>query len=267
MLALLRGNEDGWGSPAIVAELAGAAVLLAAFVAIESRVKEPMLPLGLFRNKEFTGAQVAVFSISASFFAIFLYTTLYLQQILGLSPIKAGLVYLPVHGADLLRVGRERVAAREGLGRRADRVRPRAAWRSASRSALLATATSSWSMLVPSLMVGGLGTGLFNPAVSAVALGSAPQEQSGLAAGVNDTFRQAGIAVGVALFGALIPGSAALGKGSAESFVSGMHTALIVGAVLAAIGAIACVRLIPVRRAGASRRAAPGARELGRGGR
>jgi hypothetical protein len=70
---------------------------------------------------------------------------------------------------------------------------------------------------------------------------------SGIAAGVNDTFRQAGIAVGVALFGALIPGSAALGQGSAESFVSGMHTALVVGAILAAIDAVACVKLIPVR--------------------
>jgi hypothetical protein len=68
---------------------------------------------------------------------------------------------------------------------------------------------------------------------------------------VNDTFRQAGIAVGVALFGALIPGAAALGNGSAESFVNGMHTALIVGAVLAAIGAVASATLIPVRRAGA----------------
>jgi MFS family permease len=106
-------------------------------------------------------------------------------------------------------------------------------------------------MLLPALMVGGIGTGLFNPAVSAVALGSAPQEQSGLAAGVNDTFRQAGIAVGVALFGALIPGSAALGQGTAESFVDGLHTALIVGAVLAAIGAIACVKLIPLRRSAA----------------
>jgi hypothetical protein len=70
---------------------------------------------------------------------------------------------------------------------------------------------------------------------------------SGMAAGVNDTFRQARIAVGVALIGALIPGSAALGQGSAESFVSGMHTALVVGAILAAIGAVACVKLIPVR--------------------
>ena len=68
---------------------------------------------------------------------------------------------------------------------------------------------------------------------------------------MNDTFRQAGIAVGVALFGALIPGAAAFGQGSAESFVSGLHTALIVGAVLAVIGAVASAYLIPVRRAGA----------------
>jgi EmrB/QacA subfamily drug resistance transporter len=250
VLALLRGNDVGWGSAQIVAELAAAVFLLAAFVGIETRVAEPMLPLGLFRNKEFAGAQVAVFSISASFFAIFLYTTLYLQQILGLSPIQAGLVYLPctvlifvVSGASasllekvsagaLIAVGLGFVAIGLALG-------------------LLATATSSWMMLIPTLMIGGLGTGLYNPAGAAVALGSVPQEQSGLAAGVNDTFRQAGIAVGVALFGALIPGAAALGNGSAESFVNGMHTALIVGAVLAAIGAVASATLIPVRRAGA----------------
>ena len=127
---------------------------------------------------------------------------------------------------------------------------------------LLATATSSWWLLMPSLLVGGLGTGLYNPAGAAVALGPVPQEQSGLAAGVNDTFRQAGIAVGVALFGALIPGAAALGQGSAESFVSGMHTALIVGAVLAGIGAVASAYLIPVRRTGAKVDSMPAGAEL-----
>ena len=220
-----------------------------------------MLPLGLFRNKEFAGAQVAVFSISASFFAIFLYTTLYLQKILGLSPIEAGLVYLPctvliffvsaasasllekVSAGALIAFGLGFVAIGLSLG-------------------LLATATSSWWMLVPSLMIGGLGTGLFNPAGAAVALGSVPPEQSGLASGVNDTFRQAGIAVGVALFGALIPASAALGNGSAESFVSGMHTAFIVAAVLAGIGAVASARLIAVRRTGAKVEQLPGSSAL-----
>ena len=77
-------------------------------------------------DQEFAGAQVAAFSISASFFAIFLYITLYLQQILGLSPIEAGLVYLPATVLIFFVVGRERPAAREGLGRGADRGRPRA---------------------------------------------------------------------------------------------------------------------------------------------
>src|SRR5262249_42578167 len=95
VLALLRGNEDGWGSTAIVLELVGAAILYAAFLYTESRVKEPMLPLQFFRRPSFTGAQVAAFAISASFFAIFLYTTLYLQEILHLSPIQTGLVCLP----------------------------------------------------------------------------------------------------------------------------------------------------------------------------
>jgi len=251
VLALLRGNGDGWGSTPIVLELAAAAALLGAFLAIETRVKEPMLPLGLFRIKEFSGAQIAAFAISGSFFALFFYMTLYLQQILGLSAIEAGLVYLPatvmvfiVSGASakllekvspgaLIAVGLALVSGGLGLG-------------------LLAEATSSWVVLLPLLLVGGVGTGLFNPAVSAVALSSAPQEQSGLAAGVNDTFRQAGIAVGVALYGAMIPGAAALGNGSPEAFVDGLHKTLIVAAALAAIGAVASAKLIAVRRVGGS---------------
>ena len=95
VLALLRGNEDGWGSTLIVAELVGAAVALIAFVAVELRVKQPMLPMRFFRDGSFTGAQITAFAISSTFFAIFLYITLYLQQILGLSAIEAGLVYIP----------------------------------------------------------------------------------------------------------------------------------------------------------------------------
>ncbi|HYC80753.1 MAG TPA: MFS transporter, partial [Solirubrobacterales bacterium] len=96
VLALVRGNDEGWGSTLIVSLFAAAAVLMAAFVAIESRVREPMLPLGLFRNHAFTGVQLAAFAVSASMFALFLYLTLYLQQFLGYSAIDAGLRYLPI---------------------------------------------------------------------------------------------------------------------------------------------------------------------------
>src|SRR3954454_21245577 len=95
VLALLRGNDVGWGSAEIVAELTASAVLLALFVLIESRVKDPMLPLGFFRIPSFTGAQISAFSISASLFAVYIYATIYLQQVVGLSPIEAGLAYLP----------------------------------------------------------------------------------------------------------------------------------------------------------------------------
>ena len=77
--------------------LAGAAAFSIAFVVIEARSREPMLPLRLFRERPFAGAQVAVFAISASFFAVFFYVTLYLQTVLGMSPIETGLVYLPGH--------------------------------------------------------------------------------------------------------------------------------------------------------------------------
>ncbi len=93
--------------------------------------------------------------------------------------------------------------------------------------------------------------------MSAVALGSAPQHMSGLAAGVNDTFRQAGIAVGVAAFGAMVPSQAGLGGDAPQAFVDGLHTALLVGAGLAAVGAIASARLLGLgRSAGAAPEAA-----------
>ena len=96
VLALVRGNDEGWGSAPIVTLFVAAAVLMAAFVAIERRVAEPMLPLGLFRRRAFTGVQLAAFAVSGSMFALFLYLTLYLQSFLGYSPIDAGLRYLPI---------------------------------------------------------------------------------------------------------------------------------------------------------------------------
>jgi EmrB/QacA subfamily drug resistance transporter len=246
VLALLRGNEDGWTSAIILAELIGAAVALAAFVGVELRVREPMLPMRLFRNATFTGAQVAAFAISASFFALFLYVTLYLQQILGLSAIEAGLVYVPGTVVMLIVSG-----ATAQLGAKVP-ARTMVAGGLALAAAgmvlfTLADETSSWWMLMPGLMLACIGTGIFNPALSNVALGAVPVDQSGLAAGVNDTARQAGIAVGVAALGALIPADAALGGGSAASYVAGMHDALYVGAAVAAAGAIASVLLISKR--------------------
>src|ERR687891_255664 len=96
VFGLLRGNEEGWGSTMIVGLLAGAGALLALFIAIETRVKQPMLPLHLFRKPAFTGVQLAALAVSASMFALFLYLTFYLQGFLGHDPLEAGLRYLPL---------------------------------------------------------------------------------------------------------------------------------------------------------------------------
>src|SRR5262249_46839127 len=201
----------------------------------------PMLPLALFRNRAFTGAQVAAFSISASFFALFLYLTLYLQGVLHLSPFDTGLVYLP--GTILM------FFVSAGSAQLADRTSPGTLITGglilvAAGLALmtLAGTDSTCLALLPGLLVVCVGTGLVNPSLASVALGSVDAAQSGLAAGINDAFRQGGIAVGVAAFGTLFSASSALGNGSAADFVTGLHHALVIGAALALVGGVATAR-------------------------
>ncbi len=246
VLALLRGNDDGWGSTGIVASLSGAAVLLIAFVVVEERSRDPMLPLRLLGQRQFAGAQVAVFAIAGSFFAVFLYLTLYLQTVLGMSPIETGLVYLPgtflvfvVSGMTAQFGARYSPAKIASLGL--------ILVGAGLAGMLLIDVDSSWTVLLPGLLVTSLGTGLFNPTGSALALNALPDEQSGLAAGANDTFRQTGVAVGIAALGTLVPQGAALG-GNPQAYVDGLHHALIASAALAIAGAVATAwLLIPVK--------------------
>jgi len=247
VLALLRGNTDGWGSAAIVAELIGAPALLIAFVAVERRSPVPMLPLGLFGRRDFTAAQVAAFAISASFFALYLYMTLYLQDILHLSALDAGLVYMP--GSMLL------FAVSGASAQLSQRIAPArlvaGGLALVSLGLVLVTMTgarSSWAAILPGDLLVCIGTGIFNPALGVIALGAASDANSGLLAGVNDAFRQGGLAIGVAGFAALVPAGAALGHGPAGAYVDGFHHALLVGAGLAAAGALATAALLRVRR-------------------
>jgi EmrB/QacA subfamily drug resistance transporter len=233
--ALLRGNAEGWGSPGIVAAVAGGAALLGGFAVAELRGRDPMLPLSLLRDRTFAGAQLGVFAISGSWFAVFFYMTLYLQSVLGLSPIQTGLAYLPATFT-IFAVS----AATAGF---AERVRPAVlvsgglALISAGLLAFLAVDVgSSWTVILPGSLIGAVGTGLFNPAASGVALSALPDERSGLAAGANDTFRQTGIALGIAALGAFVPASVI--GGSPSDYVDGLHTGLLAAAVLAAVGAI-----------------------------
>ena len=207
VLALIRGNEEGWGSGLIVGLFTAAAVLLAAFVAIERRVAEPMLPLGLFKRPAFTGVQLAAFGISGSMFALFLYLTLYLQNFLGHSPTEAGLRYLPMTVAIFL------VAPIAGalLSRVQARVMLSLGLIGAGAGLMLMSGVDvadDWTGLLGGFIVAGASIGLLNPVIADVALSVVPKEQSGMASGINDTFRQVGVALGVAVWGAIFLGTA-----------------------------------------------------------
>jgi EmrB/QacA subfamily drug resistance transporter len=208
VLALVRGNAEGWGSALIVALFGAAAALLLLFLAIERRVREPMLPLGLFRRRAFTGVQLAAFAISGSLFALFLYLTLYLQNYLGLSPFEAGLRYLPITVVSFL--------AAPIAGLLLSRVQARAmlsvGLAGVGAGLLLMggiEAGSQWTTLLGGFLVAGAATGLLNPVIADVAVSVVPKEQSGMAAGINDTFRQVGVAVGIAVWGAIFVGRGA----------------------------------------------------------
>ncbi len=205
VLALVRGNDEGWGSAIIVSLMAAAAVLLVSFTIIERRVEQPMLPLGLFGRRAFTGVQIAAFAVSGSMFALFLYLTLYLQNFLGYSPVEAGLRYLPITIASfvvapLAGMALARIQARylmsAGLGL------------TGLGLALMAglDMDSGWTALLAGFLLSGVGVGLLNPVIADVALSVVPKERSGMAAGINDTFRQVGIAVGIAAWGAIFLG-------------------------------------------------------------
>jgi predicted MFS family arabinose efflux permease len=210
VFGLIRGNEEGWGSTMIVALLAGAGALLAVFIAIEARVKEPMLPLHLFRKPAFTGVQIAALAVSASMFSLFLYLTFYLQGYLGHEPLEAGLRYLPLTVTNFF------VAAAAGalLSRVQARFILSAGLAITGLGLLLMGGldpTQEWTALLGGFILAGAGVGLINPVIADVAVSVVPKEQSGMASGINDTFRQVGIAIGIAAWGAIF-----LGRGASK---------------------------------------------------
>jgi EmrB/QacA subfamily drug resistance transporter len=205
VLALVRGNDAGWGSTLIVSLFAAAGLLMVAFLVIERRVAQPMLPLGLFRRPAFTGVQLAAFAVSGSMFALFLYFTLYLQSFLGYSPVEAGVRYLPITIASFIVAPLSGIA----LARIQARYLMSAGLALTGIGLLLShglSVDSDWTALLAGFIVAGIGVGLLNPVIADVALSVVPKEQSGMAAGINDTFRQVGIAVGIAAWGAIFLG-------------------------------------------------------------
>ncbi len=210
VFGLIRGNEEGWGSTMIVSLLAGAGVLLAVFIAIEATVKEPMLPLHLFKKPAFTGVQLAALAVSASMFSLFLYLTFYLQGYLGHDPLEAGLRYLPLTVVNFF------VAAATGAAMAKVQARYLlSAGLAITGLGLLLMGgldpSEDWTALLAGFILAGAGVGMINPVIADVAVSVVPKEHAGMASGINDTFRQVGIAIGIAAWGAIF-----LGRGAAK---------------------------------------------------
>jgi EmrB/QacA subfamily drug resistance transporter len=235
VLALLRGNDWGWSSGKTLGLFAAAAAVLVAFGFVEARQEHPMLELGLFRKPAFAGAQIIAFSLSSSMFAQFLYLALYLQNVLGYSPLQAGLRFLPL---SLLSFVAAPIA-----GRLSSIIPVRILFgvgMSLVGTALLlmhgVTATSSWTTLLAGFIVGGIGVGLVNAPLAATAVSVVEPRQAGMASGINNTFRQVGIATGIAGLGAILQ--------SHGNFVDGFNAILLVGSAVSFAAALAGLALV-----------------------
>ncbi|MFN8151872.1 MAG: MFS transporter [Solirubrobacterales bacterium] len=275
IFGLIRGNSEGWGSPVIVACLVGAAALMVAFVLIERHSDKAMLDLSLFGNWSFAGVSNVAFCISAGMFAMFLYLTLYIQDVLGYSPLEAGLRFLPLSVVSFF------------VAPLSAKLSARIPFRALMGTGLFLVAIGllliggisvddGWTHLLPGFILAGIGIGMTNPGIASVAVGVVEPARAGMASGINSTFRQTGIATGVAGLGAIFqhrvaadlseqlpqaPSSFAdaVSSGAADqalvgipeqfreqaaaaanhAFIAGLNEILLVGAAIAFVGGLA----------------------------
>jgi EmrB/QacA subfamily drug resistance transporter len=245
--ALIEANQYGWTSARILSLFVIGAVGLVAFVLLESRQRLPMLDLSLFRSGTFAGANLVAILVTLAMFGIFVFFPIYMQTFRGWSPIQAGAALLPW---TLMIVVFAPIA-----GKLSDHVGSR--WLMAGGMSvvavcclLLSTVTlhsSFWHML-PAFILGGLGMSFVMTPMSAAAMGAAPVEKAGVASGVLNTFRQVGVALGIAIMGAIVAdraaSSARAGATAPQAFVDGLTFGMRVSAAICFGAAIAAAVLV-----------------------
>ena len=240
---LIRSHPAGWGSITVLGSLTASAVLLTLFVVVEMRTRAPMLDLKLLRVPTFNGGLVAAFAISASIFALLTYLVLYLQNVLGSSAIDTGIRLLPFTGAIFLTAGlagrlTNRVPIRLLIG-------PGFVLIGAGLVLMSGiTPSDDWTHLLPGMIVGGVGCGLVNVPLASTAVGVVEPERAGMASGINSTFRQIGIATGVAALGSILASdvsSSMISRLSSGPLAHGSHalaSAVSNGSIIQAVGAV-----------------------------
>ncbi|MBV8430951.1 MAG: MFS transporter [Solirubrobacterales bacterium] len=251
---LIEGGATGWGSPAAWGPLVLAALSAVLLIQVERRVKDPMLPLRLFRSPTFSGATFVGLAMNLGFYGQLFALSLYFQHVRGFSALATGLALLP----EGIFVAVASVLSGRLTGRLGPRVPMLAGLLcgAAGFAGLIAAGASTpyWVLVAP-LIATGFGMALTMPAATTAVISSAPGDQAGIASGVLNASRQAGGAVGVALLGTLVAGG---------DFVAGLHGAMAVasGAFLLAAG----VTALTVDRS-RRRRSVPGRAGGWRGGR
>jgi EmrB/QacA subfamily drug resistance transporter len=253
---LIEANSYGWASTRIVTAFVVAAVALVAFVLLEAKQHAPMLPLELFKNRTYTGANTVILLVALAMFGVFFFVSLYMQQVLGYSAVQAGAAFLPM--TVLI------VIVAPLAGRMTDRVGSRA-FMTVGMGLLavqllyfsrLGSDASYWELL-PAMLIGGVGMASTMTPSAAAATRSVPVDKAGVGAAVLNAFRQVGGSIGVALMGAIMasqfaghqpePGaqlSAAAREAFKATFMKGFQDALMVGALIAAAGAIVAFVLV-----------------------
>ena len=250
--AIVNGNGTGWTSAQTLGLLGAAVVLLAVFVAIEARVRAPLVPLGIFRLRNLTTANGIGILSAAAMFAAFFFSTLYLQLVLGYSPLQVGLAFLPqslIMAACSLGLS-ARLVMRFGIKP------PMITGLLLMTLALLLFARapvdgSFVTDLLPSMILLGLGAGIgFNP-IFLAAMSDVPQEESGLASGVVNTAFMMGGALGLAVLASLAASRTdsllASGNGQLDALTGGYHVAFLVGAIFALGATVLGAALLRVR--------------------
>jgi len=241
---LIEANSFGWTSGRIIASFVVAAVAMVAFILFELRQRLPMLELGLFRNRGFAGANTVMLLVGLAMFGVFFYVSLYVQQILGYSPVQAGASFLPWTLLIILLAPQ--------AGRLSDRFGPRPF----VTGGLLVVAASlflfsrlgvheSFWHLLPAMILGGIGMSGAMAPTTAAAMASVRPDKAGVGSAVLNSMRQVGGSLGIAIMGAIvasgISSSLASGHSRPVAFVHGYQNATSIAALIAVAGAVVAV--------------------------
>jgi EmrB/QacA subfamily drug resistance transporter len=234
---LIKSNERGWGDPLVLGLFAASAVSFAVFVLLERHQRLPMLDLNLFRNRSFASANTVMFLIGLAMFGTFFFVSLFVQNILGYSPIQAGATFLPM---TLFIIFVAPIA-----GKLADKVGPRALMvpgltlvtASLVLFSLQNESSTFWTLL-PALLVGGLGMALAMAPTTAAAMHAVPVDKAGVGSAVINSMRQVGGSVGIAVTGAIVATQVNPQHPTPHEFVNGFQLGLRVAAATAFVGVL-----------------------------